>query len=102
VMDLASAHILALKHLINQPAWHIDAINLWTGVGTSVMEMVKVCEWVVWHKIPYQICPRRDGDVQAAYADPSKAKRVLWWSTQYTVAQAVTDWRNYQIIKHRS
>jgi UDP-glucose 4-epimerase len=107
VMDLASAHILALKHLMNQSVWHCDAINLWTGVGTSVMETVKICESVVWHPIPYQICPRRDGDVQAAYADPSKAKRVLWRVAQHTVAQAVADgWRfsskhKAQITNHK-
>lgn len=95
VMDLAQAHILALKHVMNQEVWHHDAINLWTGVGTSVKEILAICSQVVWHDIPYQICPRRDGDVQAAYADPSKAKRILGRVAQYSVTQAVADGRHY-------
>ncbi len=96
VMDLASAHIIALEYLMDQEVWYCDAINLGTGVGTSVMKMVKTCEWVVWHKIPYQICPRRDGDVQAACADSSKAQKILWWSAKHTVAEAIVDTRRFQ------
>jgi UDP-glucose 4-epimerase len=91
VMDLASAHIIALQHLLDQDVWHCDAINLWTWVGTSVMEMLHICEESVWHSIPHQICARRNGDVAAAYADPSKAQAILWWSAQHSVAQAVAD-----------
>lgn len=100
VMDLASAHIYALKHLINQETWYYDVVNLWTGIGTSVMEMLRICEWVVWHQIPYQVFSRRSGDIQSAYADPNKAHHMLWWVARYTVRDAVRDSWNY-MISHR-
>ena len=77
VMDLAEGHAAALSFLQRQAGWH--AINLGTGRGYSVLEMLRAFEKACGHPVPYDIKPRRTGDVASCYADPAKAFSTLGW-----------------------
>jgi UDP-glucose 4-epimerase len=80
VMDLAEGHASALRYLVTQAGCHI--INLGTGQGHSVLEMVNIFEKMSGRKIPYSIGTRRVGDVPACYANPSLARNTLGWSAK--------------------
>ncbi len=80
VMDLAQGHVKALAWLQNQTGIH--AFNLGTGQGNSVLEMVKAFESASGCKVPYQIAPRREGDVAEVYADVTKASQLLNWKAE--------------------
>ncbi|MDR0996728.1 MAG: UDP-glucose 4-epimerase GalE, partial [Zoogloeaceae bacterium] len=80
VMDLAEGHAAALEHLPDLPGWH--AINLGTGKGYSVLEMVEAFSQAVGRPIPYQILPRRPGDIATCFADPQKARSLLGWQAR--------------------
>ncbi|MCA0212312.1 MAG: UDP-glucose 4-epimerase GalE [Proteobacteria bacterium] len=77
VMDLAEGHLAALRFLQGASGWH--AINLGTGQGYSVLEMVRAFESASGKPVPYDIKPRRAGDVGSCYANPAKAKELLGW-----------------------
>ena len=83
VMDLASGHVAALKALKPEGGTHI--YNLGTGQGTSVLQLVEAFEKTTGVMIPYSIKPRRAGDIDACYADCSKANAELGWSAQYNI-----------------
>jgi UDP-glucose 4-epimerase len=92
VVDLALGHVAALKKLRSKPGYVV--YNLGTGKGTSVLAMVQAFEQANKVKIPYQIMPRRPGDIAVNYADCSKALKELGWQTQKTVLDACLDsWR---------
>ncbi len=82
VEDLASAHVAAIKKLMKQPQSHI--INLSTGKGTSVLEIIAAAERVSGKKICYEFAPRRAGDPASLVADNALAKQILNWVPQYT------------------
>ncbi len=86
VMDLASGHEAALRYAAEHKG--AEVFNLGTGKGTSVLEMVAAFEKARGVKIPYEIAPRRPGDIAECYADCSKAKEILGWEAQYTVEDA--------------
>jgi UDP-glucose 4-epimerase len=77
VVDLALGHLKALERL--QQGTQCQAINLGTGVGYSVLDMVRAFERASGQAVPYQIAPRRAGDVAACYADPAQALALLGW-----------------------
>ncbi len=79
VEDLAQGHIKGLNFLLKQDGSFYECINLGTGKGYSVLDVVKAFEVVNEIKIPYKFYPRRLGDVEACYADISKAKKLLNW-----------------------
>lgn len=85
VMDLAEGHAAALDFLSQTTGW--QAINLGTGKGYSVLEMVKAFEKVSGREVPYKIVARRAGDVAACYADPKKASELLNWSAKRTLEE---------------
>jgi len=92
VVDLAKGHIAALKHLESNPG--CDAINLGTGNGLSVLEMVNSMRKASGKDIPYKLVDRRPGDVGTCYASPSKAKEILNWSATLGVDRMCEDsWR---------
>ena len=80
VVDLALGHLKALERLQQGP--QCQAINLGTGVGYSVLEMVRAFERASGRAVPYQVAPRRAGDVAACYADPVLALALLGWQAQ--------------------
>jgi len=89
VVDLAEGHVAALRHLLGGGASH--TVNLGTGRGSSVLEVVRAFEAASGRTIPYRIHPRRPGDVAACYADASLAHRVLGWRSRLTLADMCTD-----------
>lgn len=80
VMDLARGHALALQYAAGRSGW--DAINLGTGKGYSVLEIIRAFEKACGHPVAYRIAPRRAGDIAANWADPSKAQRLLGWRAE--------------------
>jgi UDP-glucose 4-epimerase len=92
VMDLAEGHVAALERLAREPG--LLTVNLGTGRGVSVLEMVRAFEAASGCTVPYRIAPRRAGDVAACWADPALAERLLGWRTRRDLAQMCTDaWR---------
>ncbi|HKL08600.1 MAG TPA: UDP-glucose 4-epimerase GalE [Bacteroidales bacterium] len=82
VVDLAKAHVVAIKRLIDQKnKKNFEVFNLGTGKGTSVMEIVKAFEKATGEKLNYKIVGRRAGDVESVYADTSLANSELGWET---------------------
>ncbi len=92
VVDLANGHVKALKKIEEKA--ELCIYNLGTGVGYSVLDMVKNFEAATGVKVPYVIKERRSGDIATCYADPSKAKRELGWEAQYGIREMCEDaWR---------
>ena len=94
VVDLAEGHVATLKKLAANPGLVI--YNLGTGKGTSVLEMINAFQEATGVKIPYQICPRRPGDVAENYANCDKAYKELGWKAKYNVVDACRDSWNWQ------
>jgi UDP-glucose 4-epimerase len=91
IVDLASGHLSALRHL-RQPG--VLTVNLGTGNGSSVLEVIRTFEAVSGRWIPYEIAERRAGDVAICYADPTLAKEALSWKSARSLAQMCADhWR---------
>ena len=92
VIDLAKGHVLALKDNLATTGSHV--YNLGAGKGYSVLDLVKTFEKENGVTIPYTIKPRRAGDIATCYANSNKAKEVLGWTAQKTLADMVRDsWR---------
>ena len=92
VVDLADGHLKALK--VVEKNCGCEIFNLGTGKGYSVLEMVHSFEQACGCTIPYEIKPRRAGDIAVCYTDPSKAERQLGWKAQHDVLQMCEDaWR---------
>ncbi|MBE4949379.1 UDP-glucose 4-epimerase GalE [Chryseobacterium culicis] len=100
IVDLAKAHVAALKKLIEDPSSEtvMDTYNLGTGKGSSVLEVVKAFEKANKVEVPYQICDRREGDITIAYANPEKAERELNWKSETSLEESlrtVWEWQKY-------
>ena len=96
VVDLAKGHLKALEKL-NKEGSGIYIYNLGTGIGYSVLDMVKAFENATGEKINYKITERRPGDIAECYADSGKAKRELGWETEKTLEDMCKDsWRYIQ------
>jgi UDP-glucose 4-epimerase len=92
VTDLAQGHVAALQRLLGQPG--SLTVNLGTGRGYSVLEVVAAFAAASGREVPYEIKPRRPGDVAACYADPSLAHQLLGWRAQLDLARMCSDsWR---------
>ncbi len=89
VSDLAVAHVKALDWLQEQENKVIEAFNLGTGKGSSVLDIIHTFETVNEMKVNYRIGAKRDGDVEQIYADPSKANAKLNWHPQYNLGDAL-------------
>ena len=92
VMDLAEGHVAALGHLLGGAG--SLTVNLGTGHGTSVLELVHAFERASGKRVPYEIVGRRPGDVAACYADPSLAERTIGWrATRDLDTMCADTWR---------
>lgn len=90
VMDLARAHVYAMEYLIKLTKKSpYEVFNLGTGIGVSVLELVNKFEKVTGEKLKYIVGPRRAGDIEKVYADPTKAKNELGWTTKYSIDEAL-------------
>ncbi len=94
VVDLALGHLRTLEMLGASNAGQCAAINLGTGVGYSVLDMVKAFEVASGKPIPYRVQPRRPGDIAACYAEPTLAKELLGWQATRDLQTMCSDaWR---------
>lgn len=92
VIDLAKGHVSALRALENNP--QILTVNLGTGSGYSVLDMLKAFENASGKTVPYEVVARRAGDIDACYADPSYAAKKLNWRAEYKLDEMCEDtWR---------
>jgi UDP-glucose 4-epimerase len=101
VVDLAKAHVVALKRLLNkQNLDKVETFNLGTGTGSSVLEVITAFEKVSGQKLNYQIVGRREGDITSAYANTDKANNVLGWKAQSTLEDSLASaWKWEQKIR---
>ena len=96
VVDLALGHVRALERLQQHDG--CEAINLGTGVGYSVLDMVSAFERASGQPIPYQVAPRRAGDIAACYANADKAEQLLGWKAERDLRAMCDDaWRWQQL-----
>ena len=92
VLDLADGHVAALRRLFDHPG--SLTVNLGTGRGYSVLDLVSAYAAASGRAVPYQIVARRPGDVAACYADPALARQLLGWQAQHDMDRMCTDsWR---------
>ena len=94
VVDLACAHVCALKAIENKCG--LAVYNIGTGNGYSVLDVVNAFEKVNGVKVPYRIMPRRPGDIATCYCNPAKAKAELGWEAQYGIEEMCRDSWNWQ------
>ena len=98
VVDLAKAHIAALKRLLNKDnKKSFEYFNVGTGKGSSVLEVIKTFERVNNLKLNYKIVDRRPGDVMASYADTTTANRELNWKTEKSLEEALASAWKWQL-----
>ena len=93
VCDLAEGHLKALEYVSGHTG--VDAVNLGTGRGCSVLEVVAAYERACGRPIPYVVDPRRPGDIGEYYADPSKAKAVFGWEAKRSLDDMCRDSWNF-------
>ncbi len=92
VMDLARGHLQAIDYLMREKKYL--TVNLGTGIGYSVLDLVKTFELSSGRKIPYQIVGRRPGDIASCYADASLAFKLMGWKAEYDLRRMCEDsWR---------
>ncbi len=103
VLDLAKAHVAALKKLIaSNEEQVVDIFNLGTGNGSSVLEIVQAFENANGVEVPYQICERRAGDITIAYANADKAEQQLGWKADTSLEEALrTTWQWQKYLESR-
>ena len=98
VDDLADAHVKALDHLAI--GGESTAVNLGTGTGSSVLDVIRATEAISGHEVPYDIVVRRPGDPVSTFAEPSHAEATLGWKAQYGLDEIIRtayDWHRSQL-----
>ena len=97
VVDLAKAHVVAMERILkNEQEKNYEVFNIGTGKGSTVMEVIKSFEKVSGLKLQYKIVNRRPGDVIEAFADTRKANKVLGWTAESSLDDAMKsawDWQ---------
>jgi UDP-glucose 4-epimerase len=100
VVDLARGHTAALRILAETGG--VITVNLGTGQGYSVLDVVRAFEAASGRKVAYRIAPRRPGDIASCYADPSLAKQILGWQAEYDIEKMCQDAWRWQTMSHDS
>lgn len=101
VMDLAEAHVQAIQFLEKQEKGCLEAVNVGTGTGTTVLEVIRVFEAVTNQEVNHQIGSRREGDVIEIYANATKSKELLDWKASRTIEDAVRDAWNWELALNK-
>lgn len=97
VVDLAKAHVIALQRLLERHnTTNYEVFNIGTGTGSSVLDVIKSFEKVSGQKLNYKIAPRRAGDVTEAFADTTRSKEVLGWTSELTLDDAMRSAWNWE------
>jgi len=92
VVDLAQGHVAALRYLADHEG--VTTVNLGTGQGYSVLDVVRAFEQASGRKVAYEVAARRPGDIAACYADPALAQSLLGWRASYGIERMCVDaWR---------
>ena len=101
VMDLADGHAKAVPFVMSHTGW--TAINLGFGRGYSVLEIIRAFESASGKKVPFEVAPRREGDIAANWADPSRAQQLLGWKATRNIDDMCRDAWNFESHKiHKS
>ena len=98
VMDLAEGHFAALEYLTNKAGFSV--MNLGTGTGHTVFEVVKMFEDVISKPIPYNVTERRSGDIASCFSDASKANQLMAWKAKKSLRQMCSDSWKWAIYPH--
>ena len=98
VTDVARVHVLALRHL---ESGRSRVFNVGTGVGTSVLELIRAMEAASGREIPYQVVGRRDGDVSSLVADARRVRQEWGWSPEFTLADMCADTWRFELSRAR-
>lgn len=93
VVDLAKGHLCALKYIMEHKG--CDAVNLGTGKGSSVMDVLHSFEKACGRELPYKVLDRRPGDIATCYANTDKAKEVFGWQAELTLDEMTADSWNF-------
>ena len=93
VVDLARGHLCAVKYVLENKG--VEAVNLGTGKGSSVLDVLHSFEKACGRELPYKIMPRRAGDVAWCYSDPTKARELFGWEAQYNMDDMCRDGWNF-------
>lgn len=93
VVDLARGHICAVKYVLENKG--VEAVNLGTGKGSSVLDVLHAFEKACGKELPYKIMPRRAGDIAWCYSEPKKAKELFGWEAQYDLDDMCRDGWNF-------
>lgn len=93
VVDLAQGHLAALNYIMDKTG--VEAINLGTGNGSSVLQVLRAFEKACGKTIPYKIAPRRSGDIATCYADTAKARTLLGWEAKRSMDDMCADGWNF-------
>lgn len=97
VVDLANAHVKAIEYLGNETsASSVLKVNIGTGTGYSVLDMIKAFEKASGQKIPYKLVPRRAGDIATCYSNPQKVKEILGWEAKHNLEDMCKSSWNWQ------
>ncbi len=96
VTDLAKAHLKALDYAYDHKG--VEYFNVGTGIGYSVFDVISAYEKVSYKKVPYKVMPRRRGDVDKCYADPSKANKILGWKAELNIDEMCRDANRWQSL----
>jgi len=96
VMDLAEAHVRALEKALGTPNLGAVPFNVGTGKGSSVLEVIHAFEKASGRKVPFVFAPRRPGDVETAYCDPTACERELGFKAKLSLFDACRDAANWQ------
>ena len=100
VVDLAKAHIAALRRLLNgENIENMEFFNVGTGKGSSVLDVIEAFEKVSGEKLNYKIVGRREGDITSAYADTKKANEVLGWKSTLNLEDALASAWKWQLLQ---
>jgi len=98
VVDLAKAHVIAIDRMVeNKSNDKVEIFNLGTGIGVSVLELIKTFEKVSGQKLNYKIVARRQGDIEKIWADPVKANTVLGWTAKENIDDTMLSAWNWQL-----
>lgn len=100
VVDLAKGHLAALKYIEGHAG--CQAVNLGTGRGTSVLEIVRAFEKASGRKVAYRIAPRRAGDIATCYADPTLAEKLLGWRAEKNIDDMCRDSWHFQEMQEKN
>ena len=97
VVDLAKAHVCAVERMLQgKTKEQVEVFNLGTGRGLSVLEILNTFMRVTGVTIPYEIAPRREGDIEKVWANPKKANEVLGWKADTPVEEVLLSAWNWE------